>query len=135
MQDKVAIVTGGASGIGRAVCLRLARRGAKVTVADMNAAGAQSVAEEIRGAGGQAAAVALDVREPDQVARAIETTETTFGVAQVLVTCAGIGQLKAFLDTDLDTWNDTLARSTSPAPSCARRRRRGAWSGPAGAGS
>jgi 3-oxoacyl-[acyl-carrier protein] reductase len=120
MQDKVAIVTGGASGIGRAVSLRLARRGAKVTIADMNAAGAQSVAEEIRGAGGQAAAVALDVREPDQVARTIETTEATFGIAQILVTCAGIGQLKAFLDTDLDTWNDTLAINLTGTFLCAQ---------------
>ena len=92
MQDKVALVTGGASGIGRAVCLRLARQGAKLTIADLNAAGAQSVAEEIRAAGGHAAAIGLDVRKPDQVAAALDGTEATFGIAQILVTCAGIGQ-------------------------------------------
>ena len=120
MRDKVAIVTGGASGIGRAVCERLARQGAKLTVADLNAAGAESVAEEIRAVGGQAAAVALDVREPDQVAGAIEAAEATFGIAQILVTCAGIGQLKAFLDTDLDTWNDTLAINLTGTFLCAQ---------------
>jgi 3-oxoacyl-[acyl-carrier protein] reductase len=120
MQGKVALVTGGASGIGRAVCLRLARRGAKITVADLNAAGAETVAEEIRAAGGQAAALALDVRAPDQVADAIEATEATFGIAQILVTCAGIGQLKAFLDTDLDTWNATLAVNLTGTFLCAQ---------------
>jgi 3-oxoacyl-[acyl-carrier protein] reductase len=120
MQDRVALVTGGASGIGRAVCLRLARRGTKVTVADLNAAGAQSVAEQIRTAGGQAAAVALDVRDPDQVAGAIAATEAAFGIAQILVTCAGIGRLKAFLDTDLDTWNDTLAVNLTGTFLCAQ---------------
>ncbi len=120
MQDRVALVTGGASGIGRAVCLQLARRGARITVADLNAAGAQSVAEEIRAAGGHAAAVGLDVRKPDQVAGAIDATEATFGIAQILVTCAGIGQLKAFLDTDLDTWNDTLAVNLTGTFLCAQ---------------
>jgi NAD(P)-dependent dehydrogenase (short-subunit alcohol dehydrogenase family) len=120
MQGRVALVTGGASGIGRAVCERLARDGAKPVVADLNAAAAESVAEAIRAAGGQASAVALDVRDPDQVARAIAVTEQTFGIAQILVTCAGIGRLAPFLDTDLDTWNDTLAVNLTGTFLCAQ---------------
>ena len=57
---------------------------------------------------------------PDQVAGAIDATEATFGIAQILVTCAGIGQLKAFLDTDLDTWNDTLAVNLTGTFLCAQ---------------
>jgi NAD(P)-dependent dehydrogenase (short-subunit alcohol dehydrogenase family) len=120
MQGRIALVTGGASGIGRAVCERLARAGAKLAVADLNAAAAQSVAETIRAAGGQASAVALDVRDPDQVARAIAMTEQTYGIAQILITCAGIGRLAPFLDTDLDTWNDTLAVNLTGTFLCAQ---------------
>jgi NAD(P)-dependent dehydrogenase (short-subunit alcohol dehydrogenase family) len=117
---RVALVTGGGSGIGRAVCERLARDGAKVAVADLNEAAAESVAAAIRAAGGQASAVALDVRDPDQVARAIAVTEQTFGIAQILVTCAGIGRLQPFLDTALDTWNDTLAVNLTGTFLCAQ---------------
>jgi 3-oxoacyl-[acyl-carrier protein] reductase len=117
---RIALVTGGASGIGRAVCERLARAGAKVAVADLNDAAAESVAEAIRAVGGQASALALDVRDPDQVARAIALTEQTFGIAQILVTCAGVGRLAPFLDTDLDTWNDTLAVNLTGTFLCAQ---------------
>ena len=120
MQGKVAIVTGGASGIGRAVGMRLARHGARLAVADLNEAAAEGVAGSIRAAGGQAVAVGLDVRDPDQVARAIEATEAAFGIAQILVTCAGIGQLKPFLETDLATWNDTLAVNLTGTFLCAQ---------------
>ncbi|HEV2067029.1 MAG TPA: SDR family NAD(P)-dependent oxidoreductase, partial [Thermomicrobiales bacterium] len=62
LQDKVAIVTGGAQGMGRAISLRYAGEGARVVVADMNLAGAEQVAAEIDGEGGKAVAVAVDVR-------------------------------------------------------------------------
>jgi 3-oxoacyl-[acyl-carrier protein] reductase len=100
--------------------MRFAGLGAKVTVADLNAAAAQKVASEVRRAGGEALAVELDVREPHQVAHAIEASEATFGIAQILVTCAGIGRLKPFLDTDLATWNDTLAVNLTGTFLCAQ---------------
>jgi NAD(P)-dependent dehydrogenase (short-subunit alcohol dehydrogenase family) len=71
---KTAIVTGGASGIGRALCRELARRGAAVTVADINAEGARQAAEEIRRAGGRAVAAPLDVTDREAVAALVERT-------------------------------------------------------------
>lgn len=109
MRGKVAIVTGGASGIGRAVAARFADAGAKVVVADLNADQAEAAAAEIGATGARAIAVDVDVRLPEQVARLIDQTERAFGTAQILVTCAGIARLQPFLESDLDTWNDTLA--------------------------
>jgi 3-oxoacyl-[acyl-carrier protein] reductase len=120
MQGRVAIVTGGASGIGRAIAGRLAQDGATVAVADLNADAAGTVVEEIRGRGGEAMAVALDVRDPGQVARTVETIEHAFGVPQILVTCAGVGMLKRFLETDLTTWNDTLSVNLTGTFLCAQ---------------
>jgi NAD(P)-dependent dehydrogenase (short-subunit alcohol dehydrogenase family) len=102
------------------VCLRLPRQGAKVAVADLKAAGARNVAEEIRAAVGQVATVALDVREANQVAGAIETSETTFGIAQILVTYAGMASSKRS-STPIWIRGTRRSGSTSPAPSCVRR--------------
>ena len=66
-EDKIAIVTGGASGIGRALCQELARKRAKVIVADVNDDGAQQVAADINAAGGQAEVIQLDVANAEAV--------------------------------------------------------------------
>ncbi len=67
MNDKVAIVTGGASGIGQGIALAFAREGAKVAIADLNLEGAQAVAKRIRDAGGQAIGVAMNVTSEEEV--------------------------------------------------------------------
>jgi len=67
MQDKVAIVTGAASGIGRGIALAFAREGAKVAIADMNLEGAEAVAKSIRDDGGQAIGVAMNVTSEEEV--------------------------------------------------------------------
>ena len=117
MAGRVALVTGGASGIGRAVCLRLAREGARIAIADLNQEQAERVAEEI---GADAAAIGVDVRAPDQVERMVAETERRLGPVQILVTCAGIGRTLPILETDLATWNETLAVNLTGTFLCAQ---------------
>ena len=86
VQGKVAVVTGGASGIGRALCLRFAREGAKaVIVADLNEAGAKAVADEIGGA-----AVACDARREEEIIGLVRFTTRTFGPIDLFCSNAGI---------------------------------------------
>lgn len=73
IEGKVGVVTGGASGIGRATCLLLAEEGAKVAIADVDADGGRAVAEEITGQGGEAAFCAMDVSNEDQVRRGLKS--------------------------------------------------------------
>jgi NAD(P)-dependent dehydrogenase (short-subunit alcohol dehydrogenase family) len=84
LAGKVAIVTGAASGIGRATALRMAREGAAVLVADLNGAGASAVAEEIAAAGGRAAGHAADVAEEASVVAMVEAAVAHFGGLDIL---------------------------------------------------
>lgn len=103
LQGKVAIVTGGASGMGKAICLRYGREGAKVVVADMNLAGAQAVADEI--GAGNAAAVQVDVRSQEQVQRMVDTAVERFGGLDILVNNAGVGKIIPFFETTEQDWD------------------------------
>jgi NAD(P)-dependent dehydrogenase (short-subunit alcohol dehydrogenase family) len=105
---KVAIVTGGGSGIGEALCLELARRGAQVIVADIDAEAARRVAAAIAQAGGQASACAVDVsREPD-VRRLVEQTADTHGRLDYLFNNAGIVIEGDARDLTVDHWRRVL---------------------------
>jgi NAD(P)-dependent dehydrogenase (short-subunit alcohol dehydrogenase family) len=88
--DRVAVVTGGGSGIGRALTLALAREGAKVVVADVDEAAMESVAREARAHGAQAVAVRTDVTELAQVQALAERAWKTFGAVHVLCNNAGV---------------------------------------------
>lgn len=85
-----AIVTGGASGIGRAVALRLASAGAPVAVFDLDLQGAAAVAKLASDAGGRAVALQVDISDSSAVAAAVAKARAEFGPVQVLVHCAGI---------------------------------------------
>jgi D-sorbitol dehydrogenase (acceptor) len=104
LQDKVAIVTGGGSGIGRGICLRFADEGAKVVVADVNLESAQAVAAEI-GGDNPALAVAVDVRKRDQVQIMVDATVEAFGGIDILVNNAGVGKIIPFFETTEDDWD------------------------------
>ena len=108
LQGKVAIVTGGGQGMGRAICLRYAQEGARVLVADLNLAGAQQVAAEIAGAAGGAAAVQVDVRDLGQVQRMVDTAVERFGGVDILVNNAGVGKIIPFLETTEQDWDFTF---------------------------
>lgn len=88
---KVALVTGGGSGIGEACAKDLARGGAKVLVTDINLEAAERVAEEIKADGGEAAAYRLDSASPDDNEKAVAFAEETFGALHLAVNNAGIG--------------------------------------------
>jgi len=91
LRDRVAIVTGGAQGLGEAICWRLAREGAHVVVADLNLAGAERVAAEIAAQAGQrAVAAGVDVTDENQVAAMVQRAVDEFGRLDVLVSNAGI---------------------------------------------
>ena len=89
LTSKIAIVTGGASGFGAATALRLAQAGACVMVADLNAKGAQAIAEQIAAAGGQASSVVADVSDKASFEYMVEQTKKVFGGLDILVNNAG----------------------------------------------
>ena len=89
LKQKIAIVTGGASGFGAATALRLAQEGARVMVADLNAAGAQQIADQIQSSGGQAQSVVADVADQASFEHMVAHTLKVFGGLDILVNNAG----------------------------------------------
>jgi 3-hydroxybutyrate dehydrogenase len=109
MKDKVCIVTGAASGIGKEIAATYAREGGKVVVADLNLAAAQSAADEINKSGGTAMAVAMDVTSEEQVNAAVAAVVAAYGGVDVLVSNAGIQIVHAVEDFPFADWKKMLA--------------------------
>ena len=108
LQDKVAIITGGAQGLGEGAALAFAREGAKLVVVDMNAAKAEAVAAAINRDGGKAIAVEADLYEVANCARMVEEAIRAFGAVHILVASAGIFKPAAIEDTTEELWDRTL---------------------------
>ncbi len=109
LAGQAAIVTGGGRGIGRAIALALARAGAGVLVFARTSAEVQSVAEEIRAQGGCGLAHAGDVRDPADVAAAVQRATRVFGGVHILINAAGIqGPIGPLWKNDLAAWRETL---------------------------
>ena len=106
--DKVVIVTGGSSGIGRALCEELGRRGAVVTVADINMEGARQVASAIAKSGGRSSAAHLDVVRAEDVQELVEETASTHGRLDYMFNNAGVGMAGEVRDMDLEHWRRIL---------------------------
>jgi 3-hydroxybutyrate dehydrogenase len=109
LKDKIALVTGAASGIGKEIALTYAREGAKVVIADLNQQGADAAAKEIIGAGGQALGVAMDVTKEDQVETGFAKVAGAWGGVDVLVSNAGIQIVAPVDQLDLGQWRKMLA--------------------------
>ena len=103
-KESVAFVTGGSSGIGRSLCLELARKGAKVIIADINSAAADCVVSEIAEAGGSAAAVIADISIPAQIESAIREAVSLFGRIDFMFNNAGIALVAEMYHMDAARW-------------------------------
>ena len=109
MQDKVAVVTGAASGIGKEIAKTYFDHGAKVVIADLNLDAAQAVAREFDPAGSRALAVAMDVTNEEQVDAGIARVADTFGGIDVLVSNAGIQIVAPVDEFKFSDWKKMLA--------------------------
>ena len=107
--DKVALVTGGSRGIGRAISRRLAEEGARVAIADILEDEARRTATEIVAAGGQALAVTTDVTRLDQVRACVQHVTDTWGQIDILVNNAGWDRIEPFVESSPETWDKVIA--------------------------
>jgi NAD(P)-dependent dehydrogenase (short-subunit alcohol dehydrogenase family) len=103
-----AIVTGGAHGLGEAICLELAMRKATVLVADLDGAAASRVAEACRSRGADARPIEIDLRAEDGPRRMVETAAEAGGSIDILVNNAGYGTVEPFLEMTAAAWDRTL---------------------------
>ncbi len=109
LTDKVALVTGAASGIGRASASLLADHGARVVCCDVDARGAKETRDQIVTSGGLAADIEVDVSQCDQVARAVELAVSEFGKLDVMCNVAGIMHNSSVVDTKIEDLDRVLA--------------------------
>lgn len=108
MANRVALVTGGAQGIGRGIALALGAQGFQVAIADLNLGVAEETAKEIVAAGGTAIAVSVDITDTASVQAGVETVATELGPIEVVVNNAGWDDFMQFLDTTEEFWDKIL---------------------------
>ena len=110
LKDKVALITGGASGIGRQACLLFAREGAKIVVVDVNEEGADETVRAIEAAGGQAKPCRADVSRADDCENMVRDAEEAFGALHVLFNNAGIMDSRddSAETTEEEVWDLTM---------------------------
>ena len=108
-ENTVAVVTGAASGIGRATALRLALEGFEVALMDLDTVGLGATRDRIKASGGQARAFTVDLCDPLEVGSITREIAVTIGFPEVLVNVAGIGVAATVLETSDEDWNRVLA--------------------------
>ena len=109
IKGKVTIVTGGAGGIGAAICRRFADEGAIVAVFDINKDAAETIVADIRAKGGSAAAFGVDLTSQESVVAAVTAAEAQLGPTDILVNNAGWDHAAPFLKTDKALWEKIVA--------------------------
>lgn len=115
LAGKIAIITGAASGIGRATAIRFAQEGAQVVIADINGPGAQAVAEKINSEGGQAVSIQTDVGREADLVRMVEFAANSYGGLDILHNNAYWTEAKPFMETTVENWQRTLDVTLRPA--------------------
>ena len=115
LPDKVAIVTGGASGLGRGIALALAREGARGAVVDLNEAGARDTVEAIAKNGGQAAAWRADISDKARIDRVVAEIISRWGTVDILVNNAGLDRVGPFVNSSEAEW-DLILRVNLKGP-------------------
>ena len=108
LKDKVSIVTGSSSGIGRGIALRYAKEGASVVVASPRVSDNETVAREIRSLGSRALPLNVDVTSSSDIDMMVSKTMEEYGKIDILVNNAGRSENKRFMDTDEKSWDDIL---------------------------
>ena len=113
LEDKVVVITGSGSGLGREGALMFAAEGATVLTSDVVAGRAQTVAKEVEAAGGTAVGIDADVRKEADIERLVSSAITEFGRIDVMWANAGIPEpgfgMKGFIDSELDDWNEIFS--------------------------
>lgn len=109
LKGKTALVTGGGRGIGRAICLALAREGCQGAVADILEENARAVKDEVEALGVKGLALPVDLTRRKEVERAVEEVLAQFGQLDILVNNAGWDRLELFLDSKEETWERIIA--------------------------
>ena len=120
INDRVAIVTGGAQGIGEGICFRLAEEGAKVAICDLKLAEAKKTAKEIEKAGGAALALKVDVSKSSEVDAAVKQVISKFGKIDILVNNAGISLTSKVANMTDEIWGRTFAVNMKGVFLCCR---------------
>ena len=118
--SRIAVVTGGGSGLGRSISLKLAADGHRVAVVDVNSENAEKVAAEIHAAGGTAIALGVDVSDEEAVEAGFTAVRDQFGPVEILVTSAAIAGFTRFDQITLDEWNRYLAVNLTGTFLCIR---------------
>ncbi|SLK01597.1 MULTISPECIES: SDR family oxidoreductase [Paenibacillus] len=122
LQDKVAVVTGAGSGMGKAIATLYAQEGAKVVVSDINEASAKAVAEDIKANGGEATFVVANVAKEEDIQNLIDTTVNTYGTVDILVNNAGImDSMEPAGDIVDDKWERIFAINTTSVMRATRK--------------
>ncbi|MET3506602.1 SDR family oxidoreductase [Halalkalibacter oceani] len=122
LQDKVAVITGAASGMGKAIANVYAKEGAKVVVSDINAEAANQTVDEIKSAGGEAIAVVANVAKEEDIQNLIDTAVNSYGTLDILVNNAGImDNFEAAADIQDESWEKIFAINTTSVMRATRK--------------
>ena len=108
LEGKIAIVTGGGQGIGKAICLTFAREGADIVVADINPETAETTVQEVRAVGRRSMAIKTDVSKQDDVNQMVERVIREWGGVDILVNNAGIGIARLVEDLTAEEWHQVI---------------------------
>jgi NAD(P)-dependent dehydrogenase (short-subunit alcohol dehydrogenase family) len=120
LSGKVAVIAGGANGIGRATSALFAREGAKVVIADRDEAAGAALAAELTGEGREAVSIGADLSREEEVAAVVRTAQERFGGVDILVHCVGIAAAGSVADTEPERWQRVLDVNLASVYLCCR---------------